>query len=709
MSKDEALQNPVCYYVNNGILMRKWRPPDVPASDEWSANHQIVISKSYRDQILSVAHDSPMSGHLGINKTYNKILTHFYWPGLKADVSRYCKSCHTCQMVGKPNQTIPKAHLQPIPAFDEPFSRIIIDCVGPLPKTKSGSEYLLTIMCASTRFPEAISLRNIKTKTIVKALVNFFTFVGLPKSVQSDQGTNFMSGIFQQVMHELGIKQYRSSGYHLESQDALERFHQTLKNMIKSYCFDTEKNWDEGIHLLLFAARESVQESLGFSPFELVFGHTVRGPLRLLKEKFLSDDETSINLLQYFSDFRDKLFRACELARSNLKVTQNKMKLGYDKNAKERCFKPGDKVLDLLPISKSPLQARYFGPYVVDKKVSDLNYIVNTPDRGKQKQMCHINMLKEYIDRDGCSVKPVTIVSSVPQQSCVQELDFTCHNKFENSDSSSTKLQNSDILRNLNHKLEHLDPQQRIELKTLIEEYEHLFPDIPTRTDIIYHDVIVEDCTPVKQHPYRMNPSKQEYLRKEVKYLLDNNFIEPSQSSYSSPCILVPKPDGSYRMCTDYRKINAITKSDSFPIPRIDDCIDRVGNARYVTKFDLLKGFWQVPLTDRAKEISAFATPDYDGLFNYLVMPFGMKNSPASFERLMNIVLAGMNNCHAYIDDTVIHNDCWDEHLHTIREFFNRLSNATLTVNLAKREFGQATLTFFRTCCGSGQNETYKC
>ena len=109
-------------------------------------------------------------------------------PGLKSDVSQHCKSCHTCQMVGKPNQTIPKAHLQPIHAFDEPFSRIIIDRVGPLPKTKSGCQYLLTIMCASTRFPEAIPLRNIKTKTIVKALVKFFTFVGLPRSVQSDQG-----------------------------------------------------------------------------------------------------------------------------------------------------------------------------------------------------------------------------------------------------------------------------------------------------------------------------------------------------------------------------------------------------------------------------------------------------------------------------------------------------------------------------------------
>ena len=304
LDENEMSQVPVCYYVQNDILMRKWRPPDVSADDEWTVNHQIVVPRAYRPEILNLAHETPMSGHLGVNKTYHKILNHFFWPGLKSDVSQHCKSCHTCQMVGKPNQIITKACLQPIPAFDEPFSRIIIDCVGPLPKTKSGCQYLLTIMCASTRFPEAIPLRNIKTKTIVKALVKFFTFVGLPRSVQSDQGSNFMSGIFQQVMHELGIKQYKSSAYHPESQGALERFHQTLKNMIRSYCFDTEKDWDEGIHLLLFAVRESVQESLGFSPFELVFGHTVRGPLKLLKEKFLSDDDSSLNLLQYVSDFK---------------------------------------------------------------------------------------------------------------------------------------------------------------------------------------------------------------------------------------------------------------------------------------------------------------------------------------------------------------------------------------------------------------------
>ena len=383
LPEDEISQVPLCYYIKNGILMRKWRPYDVPADDEWAVYHQIVVSKSYRHEILSIAHESPMSGHLGINKTYHKIINHFYWPGLKLDVCKFCKSCHTCQMVGKPNQTIPKAQLQPIPAFDEPFSRILIDCVGPLPRTKLGNEYLLTIMCTSTRFPEAVPLRNIKTKSIVKALIKFFTFVGLPKSVQSDQGSNFMSGIFQQVMHELGIKQYRSSAYHPESQGALERFHQTLKNMIRSYCFDTEKDWDEGIHLLLFAVRESVQESLGFSPFELVFGHSVRGPLKLLKEKFLSNDETPLNLLQYVSDFRNRLSRACKVARSNLKTSQGKMKARYDNHVIDRKFKPADKVLALLPIPGRPLQARYFGLYTIDKKTSDLNYIINTPERRK--------------------------------------------------------------------------------------------------------------------------------------------------------------------------------------------------------------------------------------------------------------------------------------------------------------------------------------
>ena len=275
--------------------MRKWRPPNIPASEEWSVVHQIVVPKVYQSEILKLAHESSMVGHLGINKTYSKITKHVYWPQNRHCVEEFCKNCHICQMVGKPNQQISVAPLKPIPTFEEPFSKVIIDCVGPLPETKCRNQYFLTIMCASTRFPEAIT--NITAPKISNALVNFLTLVGLPKEIQLDQGSNFMLGSFQQVVFQLGANQIKSSAYHPESQGALERFHSPLKNMIRTYCLANEKDWDEGNSLLLFAVRKSIQDSLGFSAFGLVFGHSVRGPLKLLKENWLPENSENLNLL----------------------------------------------------------------------------------------------------------------------------------------------------------------------------------------------------------------------------------------------------------------------------------------------------------------------------------------------------------------------------------------------------------------------------
>ena len=390
---------PVGYYVRSGVLMRKWRPPNIPASEEWSVVHQIVVPKVYQSEILKLAHESPMGGHLGINKTYNKITKHFYWPQIRHCVAEFCKTCHICQMVGKPNQKIPVAPLKPIPAFEEPFSKVIIDCVGPLPKTKSRNQYLLTIMCASTRFPEAIPLTNITAPKISKALVNFFTLVGLPKEIQSDQGSNFMSGLFQQVVFQLGAKQIKSSAYHPESQGALERFHSTLKNMIRTYCLDNEKDWDEGISLLLFAVRESVQESLGFSPFELVFGHSVRGPLKLLKKNWLSENTESLNLLDYVSKFRDKLKKACELAQQNLKNSQSKLKMLFDKKLQNRVFNPGGKISVSSPGQLNKLQARDLGSCVMTLSVGTLQRTIKNCDNRHSNQMWEITMVKPYFER----------------------------------------------------------------------------------------------------------------------------------------------------------------------------------------------------------------------------------------------------------------------------------------------------------------------
>ena len=112
-----------------------------------------------------------MAGHLGVTKTCDRILQHLYWLKLRQSLADYCKTCHTCQMVGKPNQDPPEAPLKPIPIFNEPFSRVIVDCVGPLPKAKSGHQYLLTIMCSSTRYVEVVHLRSIKAKPVSEALI----------------------------------------------------------------------------------------------------------------------------------------------------------------------------------------------------------------------------------------------------------------------------------------------------------------------------------------------------------------------------------------------------------------------------------------------------------------------------------------------------------------------------------------------------------
>ena len=115
-------------------------------------------------------------------------------------------------------------------------------------------------------------------------------------------------------------------------------------------------------------------------------------------------------------------------------------------------------------------------------------------------------------------------------------------------------------------------------------------------------------------------------------YILEYDMIEPSNSKWSSPCILVPKPNGNYCFCMDFRKLNSVTLTDSFPIPRINDCIEKIGCAKYVSKLDLL-GYWQVPLTPCAQRLSAFVTPT--GLYQYKVMPFGMKNAPDTFQWLI--------------------------------------------------------------------------
>ncbi|XP_063841016.1 uncharacterized protein LOC135089382 [Scylla paramamosain] len=694
----------VGYYVNNGVLMRSWRPLTAPTSDHWMVKRQIVVPWVHRKKILEMAHEGNLAGHLGVRKTLGKILCHFYWPRVRGDVKEFCKTCGLCQKVGKPNQVIRPAPLHPIPVVEEPFSKVVIDCVGPLPRTRRGNQYLLTIMCMSSRFPEAIPLRSINSKNIVRELVKFFSWVGIPKVLQSDQGSNFTSRAFKEILRGLKIEQRLSSAYHPQSQGCVERFHQTLKNTLRMYCEEMSVQWDEAWPLALFALRDSVQESTGFSPFELVYGHEVNGPLRMVKEKWLGVEEPH-TVVKYVSDFKDRLMRAREIARENLKNSQSEMKGWYDKKARARSFQPGDKVLVLFPLQGDPFKARFSGPWEIERKMSDVNYIVKTPGRKKKNQLCHVNMLKPFHERDrenGDDVVGGVRAVSVVNVTTEAEEKWS---EVKLSRCEGMVLENSAVLGNLNDKLWHMELEKRERIREIIERFSSLFPDAPRKTNVVVHDVDVGEAEPIKQHPYRVNPQKREIMRKEVEYMLEHDLIEPSESPWSSPCVLVPKPgQESFRFCTDYRKVNMVTKPDAYPIPRVDDCIDHVGSANFITKIDLLKGYWQVGLTERAKAISAFAT--MDGLYQYKVLPFGMKNSGSSFQRLMNRVLKGLKGCSVYIDDILLYTESWEEHVQLLEEVFRRLDDASLTVNLAKSNFVQADVEYLGFKVGKGEVRT---
>lgn len=146
-----------------------------------------------------------------------------------------------------------------------------------------------------------------------------------------------------------------------------------------------------------------------------------------------------------------------------------------------------------------------------------------------------------------------------------------------------------------------------------------------------------------------------------------------------------------------YHRVNAVTKTDSYPLPTVDDCVDRGDSL----ETQPVKGYWQVTLTERAKEILAFVTPH--AFLNYNVMAFGMRNAPSTFQRLVNTVLAGVSGCEAYLDDLFLYSSSWAKHIHLFHQVFRRLAGAKLNINLSKCEFGKATIVYLGRVSGRGQ------
>ena len=221
---------------------------------------------------MSLAHDSLMTGHLGSSRTAYKVMSEFYWSGVQADVRRYCRSCDICQRTTPKGRTT-KVPLGEMPLIDVPFQRVAADLVGPIqPATDRGNRYILTLVDFATRYPEAVAPKGIETEKVAEALIDIFCRIGVPKEMLTDQGTQFTSDLMAETSRLLSSRQLTTTPYHPMCNGLVERFNGTLKQILHRLCAERPKDWDKYLSAALFAYRDATQESLGFSPFELVYG-----------------------------------------------------------------------------------------------------------------------------------------------------------------------------------------------------------------------------------------------------------------------------------------------------------------------------------------------------------------------------------------------------------------------------------------------------
>ena len=244
---------------------------------------------------------------------------------------------------------------------------------------------------------------------------------------------------------------------------------------------------------------------------------------------------------------------------------------------------------------------------------------------------------------------------------------------------------------------QNLPPGEKAQLEALIREYSDVFAWTDTElgfTDLIHHKIVVTDETPVAQSYRRIPPSALTEVRDHLDSLLERGIIRPSSSPYAAPIVVVRKKSGEIRLCCDYRRLNDLTRRDSYPLPRIEECLDALGGAKFFTTLDLASGYHQVAMAEEDKHKTAFTCPF--GLFEWNRMLFGLCNTPATFQRLMTQVMSQhiFQILLVYLDDLLIFSPTFEKHLEALRTVFNRMREVGIKLNPSKCQLGHQEVAF---------------
>ncbi|GFU75197.1 retrovirus-related Pol polyprotein from transposon 297 [Trichonephila clavipes] len=467
----------------------------------------------------------------------------------------------------------------------------------------------------SSRYPDAIPVANLCSTTVINALLQIFSRMGFPRELQTDQGTSFMSALTTEFLERFGVKVVRSSVYHPQS-NPVERMHRTLKRILRVLCLEAIPDWEKILPQALFALRTVIHDSTGFSPAELVHGKNLRTPVMLLYEKLTEEEHVESSVVDYVFELINRMKRCQELAILHMEDAKQKQKLWYDRRTVKRQFQLGELVLVIAPSRPNKLSVQWVGPGEIVQQLSETNYVVKFPEKDKT-HVYHVNMLKPYHQRE-------------------ENINLLCINP-------------------LKHDKEEDIPSLELENES------NIFSNIPGCTDLAEHDIELESERAIVAKPYRMSPRQIEILKSEVNKMLELKIIEPGESDFTSPLILVEAQGKEARPCIDYRRLNKVTRTQFFPLPNIEELLEKVSAAKYISILDLTRGRLMANLLRNCED---FAVP--------------------------------------YLDDIAIFSLAWDDHLKHLKDVFDRLRSAKLHIKPSKCQFAQAYVKYLGHLVGQG-------
>jgi transposase InsO family protein len=339
-----------------------------------------------REAIITENHSSALGGHKGVTKTYNRMRVNYYWNTMKRDIQEFIRKCRKCQ-IKKLTRVKTK---QPMVITDTPgtaFDKISLDIMGPLPLTNRGNKYLLTIQDLLTKYSLAVPLRETSSLAIADAfLKNFICVYGAPRSILTDQGSNFLSAFIRNLTRKFNIQHYKTTAYHPQSNASLERSHHVLMEYLRTQV-EKEENWDNYIELAMFSYNTSVHEGTQYSPYELIFGKLARLPSAHMP----IDVNLELTYQEYLEDLFDKIRDLQETARRNLIQAKQRSKTYYDKRINPKTFVVGANVFLLKEPFKGKFATQYSGPYRVVEELPNNNVKILINDRPR---VVHTDKLK---------------------------------------------------------------------------------------------------------------------------------------------------------------------------------------------------------------------------------------------------------------------------------------------------------------------------